>query len=89
MNAYNKLMAPKGIGPVTAYTVLALMPELDSISPKEPLRWPVWRPILRPVAPTLAKPRPPVDARKSAGLFTWPQNPPSNGIPSSGSFISP
>ena len=31
---YNKLMAPKGIGPVTAYTVLALMPELDSISPK-------------------------------------------------------
>ncbi len=31
---YQKLMAPKGIGPVTAYTVLAFMPELDSITAK-------------------------------------------------------
>ena len=31
---YHRLMAPKGIGPVTAYTVLAFMPELDSITPK-------------------------------------------------------
>ncbi len=31
---YNKLMAPKGIGPVTAYTVLAFLPELDSITQK-------------------------------------------------------
>ncbi|MCG8325089.1 MAG: transposase [Thiotrichales bacterium] len=31
---YHKLMAPKGIGPVTAYTVLAFLSELDSITQK-------------------------------------------------------
>jgi transposase len=31
---YQKLMLPKGIGPVTAYTVMAFMPELDSINQK-------------------------------------------------------
>jgi transposase len=31
---YQKLMLPKGIGPVTAYTIMAFMPELDSINQK-------------------------------------------------------